>query len=77
MKMLRTHTLLSAAITAAISISFFTPCFALRSEPDVQQHGDSIPTETDLEEIVIIGAQSYTIKDGIAYEPDKQAKKFS
>ena len=38
---------------------------------------DSIPTYTDLDELVVTGASAFHVKDGTAYVPAKETKKFS
>lgn len=67
------HTLIAFVMV----LSLAAPCFAQQADSDTALSNDSTASATELDEIVITGASSYNIKDGVAYEPDKNAKKFS
>ncbi|GEM_PF-3222675 len=67
------HTLIAFVMV----LSFAAPGFAQQADSDTTLPNDSTASATELDEIVITGASSYNIKDGVAYEPDKNAKKFS
>lgn len=44
---------------------------------DMDEATDSIPTYTELDELVVTGASAFHVKDGTAYVPYKETKKFA
>lgn len=68
---------LQILVVSALSFAFAASGFAQQADSDTALSNDSTASATELDEIVITGAASYTIKDGVAYEHDRNAKKFS